>query len=905
MSLNPGTHLGPYEIVSAIGAGGMGEVYRATDTNLGREVAIKVLPEAFAQDADRLARFEREARTLASLNHPNIAIIHGLEKSQGTYALVMELVEGEDLSQRIAGGPIPIDEALPIAKQIAEALEAAHEQGIIHRDLKPANIKVRPDGTVKVLDFGLAKLNESTGQRTAGSLSLSPTITSPALVTGVGVLLGTAAYMAPEQAKGKPADRRSDMWAFGCVLYEMLTGSRPFAGDDVTDTLVAVLGKDPIDLRLLPASVPVGVRTLIRRCLEKDRRRRLESAADARLEIDDAVSFPAADVQSNARTPSTMRIALYASAAMIAGALVATALTWMLLRPPSASEPVARLMLTTPATLPLAPFGFDRDIALSSDGSFVVYRAGGQGQLALRRFDRLDVAPIDVRSARQPVVSPDNHWIAYVDSEAFTLKKVPVSGGSPITLARLPSSPRGAAWLDDGNIIVAASNPTVGLMRVAANGGEPATLTTPDQKRGEIGHWWPSVLPGGRAVLFTIAADSLDKDQIAVLDLDTGKYRTVLSGGSHAQYVRSGHLIYAFGYALYAVRFDLARRAVVGEPVRVVDGVAVSTLGAANAAISQAGTLMYLPSDAGEETPRVLVWVDRQGHETPLAVPARAYVCVRLSPDGTRAVLNTYDGQSDLWTLDLTRQTLTRLTFDPAIDLDPIWSPDGRRIFFASNRAGAYNLYVREADGTGSDQRIAVSDNATYPISIAPDQSFLFGGDLGSHTGYDLFRLPLRPSSDADATHGRTADHLLQTPAMEYGIELSPDGHFIAYQSDESGRFEIYVRPYPKLTDGRWQVSTNGGRMPLWSRDGHELLYLDGNGRLTSVSVDTSATSVRAGTPMTLLHTTYSTPDVSRSYDMSPDGRRFLMIKDSNATPRNIVVVQHFDQELRQLVPSK
>jgi eukaryotic-like serine/threonine-protein kinase len=906
MALGPRARLGPYEIVAAIGAGGMGEVYRAIDTNLGRNVAIKVLPDAFAQDRERVARFEREAKTLASLNHPNIAIIHGLEKSQGTYALVMELVEGEDLSQRIARGAISIDEALPIAKQVAEALEAAHEQGVIHRDLKPANIKLMPNGTVKVLDFGLAKAMDPVGN-VASSVSLSPTITTPAM-TQLGVILGTAAYMAPEQAKGKPADKRSDIWAFGCVLFEMFTGQRPFVGDDATDVLVAVMSKQAVDLSALPGDVPPVIRTLLRRCLEKDRKRRLESIADARLEIEDALAAPSIDAPSSVTTPPQRRVAAMAIQSAVVGALIAGAIVWAFLRPvPPPTEPVTRLLLATSSTLPLTPFGFDRDVTVSPDGSFLVYRAGGQGQLAVRRFDRLDAVPVDVSNARQPFVSPDSRWIGYIDEETFEVKKVAVSGGSPITLTRLPLSPRGATWADDATIIVATSNPAVGLLRIPAKGGEPATLTTPDRAHGQLGHWWPSMLPGGHAVLFTIAADTPEKSQIAVLDLDTGQHSTILRGGSHAQYVASGHLLYAAGRALYAAPFDLTRRAVVGEPVRVVEGASVSSLGAANAAITQAGTLAYVPNETGQVTPRLLVWVDRQGRETPIAAPARAYVGARISPDGTRVLVNTYDEESDIWVWDLARQTLTRLTFDPSIDLSPIWTPDGRRVLFSSNRAGAYNPYVRAADGTGVDERIVASDDATYPSWVSADQMSVIGYALGPRTGYDLVRFSLGRAAASQTAKPATPESLLATTATEFGDELSPDGHFVAYASNESGRFEIYVRPYPQLSNGRWQVSTSGGRMPAWNRNGKELVYLDGSGRLTSVAVETTDT-FRAGAPMTLVKNLYSTPDMFRSYDISPDGQRFVMVKEGTGgatAPRSVIVVQHFDEELKRLVPVK
>jgi Tol biopolymer transport system component len=484
--------------------------------------------------------------------------------------------------------------------------------------------------------------------------------------------------------------------------------------------------------------------------------------------------------------------------------------------------------------------------------------------------------------------------------------KVAVSGGAPIALARLPLSPRGATWMDDATIIVATSSPTAGLLRVSAGGGEPTTLTTLDRAHGELGHWWPSMLPGGRAVLFTIEAESPQNAQIAVLDLQTGQHKMLVRGGADARYVTSGHLVYTSGQALYAVAFDPVQQTVMGDPMRVVDGVSVSSLGAAAATVTQAGTLAYVPRGAGNATPRSLVWVDRQGHETPVPVPAGAFVSPRISPDGTRVVVNTYDQDSDLWVWDLARKTLTRLTFDPGIDLSPVWTPDGRRVLFSSNRAGAYNPYVRAADGTGAEVRLATSTNAMYPISVTRDEAFVLGIEFKSRTAYDLVRVPLGKSATVTAP----AETLLETRAAELDPEVSPDGNFIAYQSDESGRFEVYVRPYPQLSNGRWQVSTGGGTMPVWTRNGKELIYLDAATRLTAVSAETTGATFHAGTPTTLVSTAYSTPDSNRSYDVSPDGQQFLVIKEGSTSDRSgdapqIVVIQNWLEELKRLVPAK
>jgi serine/threonine-protein kinase len=525
----------------------------------------------------------------------------------------------------------------------------------------------------------------------------------------------------------------------------------------------------------------------------------------------------------------------------------------------------------------------------------------------MRRLDRLDVTPLsEVTNARQPFVSPDGRWVGYVEEFGFTLMKVAASGGAPIALARLPLSPRGATWMDDATIIIATSSPAVGLLRVPAGGGEPTTLTTPDRAHGELGHWWPSALPGGRAVLFTIETESPQNAQIAVLDLQTGQHKTLLRGGTDARYVASGHLVYTSGQALYAVAFDQVHLTVMGDPMRVVDGVSVSSVGAADATVTQAGTLAYVPRGAGEATPRSLVWVDRQGHETPLPTPARAFVSPRISPDDTRVVVNTYDQESDLWVSDLARKTFTRLTFDPGIDLSPLWTPEGRRVVFSSNRAGAYNPYVRAADGTGTDTRLVAGTNPMYPISVTRDEAFVVGIELKPRTGYDLVRVPLGKSATVTAK----AETLLETPAAEADPEVSPDGNFVAYQSDESGRFEIYVRPYPQVSNGRWQVSTGGGTMPVWTRDGKELIYLDAATHLTAVSVETTGSTFHPGTPTTLVTTAYATPDSNRSYDVSPNGQRFLVIKegsssDQSGAPPQIVVVENWLEELKRLVPTK
>jgi serine/threonine-protein kinase len=899
----------------------MGEVYKARDTKLGREVAIKILPDAFVADPERVARFQREAQLLAALNHPHIAGIHGLEESGGMRFLALELVDGENLAQRLGttGAGLAVDEALRIARQIADALQAAHDKGIIHRDLKPANVMLTADGQVKVLDFGLAKLDESSaglsGER--AGMSHSPTLTLAA--TQAGMILGTAAYMAPEQARGRAADKRCDIWAFGCVLYEMLSGRKAFEGEDVTDTIAAVVRGEP-DWTALPADVPDHIRALLKRCLLKDRKQRIPDISVA-LYIMDEARVEGAD-------GSPERLALQKAslargvqpnvfiAAGLAIAVVSVAVTWFVTRPaPQPLLPVTRFAIVPPPAQPLSIQGADRDIAISPDGSHVVYRAGGgQLQLAIRRLDQLEALGLaGLSNPRVPFFSPDGHWIGFFDGAE--LKKVSITGGPAITLCRLTgANPRGASWGDDNTIIFATADPATGLLSVPAGGGEPKVLTRPDAAQREGDHLFPSILPGGHGVLFTITSGQTENAQVAVLDLKTGQRKTLVRGGSHAEYVETGHLVYAAAGTLRAVRFDLARLEVVSDPVPVAEHVMVSGTGAANFAISRHGTLVYVPGGAGTTTPRQLVWVDRKGHEEPVKAPLRAYASPRISPDGTRVALQILDQENDIWVWDLARQTPTRLTFDPAIDQQPVWTPDSRRIIFSSARSGISNLYWHAADGTGADQRLTTSTNLQFPNSVTPDGTHVVGYEVFPKTIPDVVQFALdgpaagRTGAPAEPAQ-RPSEPLVQTTFAEFNAEVSPDGRYLAYNSNESGQFEIYVRPYPKVNDGRWQVSTGGGTRPLWARNGRELFYIDALNVLTAVPVQTTPAMFSAGNPAKVFDAKYAMPVSARAYDVSLDGQRFLMIKeggsDEKATPASLVVVEHWFEELKARVPAR
>ena len=901
-------------MTALIGVGGMGEVYRATDTKLKRNVAVKVLPPGLAGDPDRLARFQREAEVLASLSHPNIGGIHGLEEANGVTAIVLELVEGEDLAQRIARGAIPIDEALPLAKQIAEALEAAHDQGIIHRDLKPANIKVREDGTVKVLDFGLAKaMDPDPSSSAAAALADSPTITNAAAMTAAGIILGTAAYMSPEQARGKVVDKRTDLWAFGCVLYEMLTGLRPFGGDDVTDTIAAVVRADP-DWSRLPANTPAAIRRLLRRCLEKERVRRLADAADARLELDEALHPTAGDVYadpvsqpaSRAAHTGWQRARPWVSTGVLAAVLAVGFVLWALWRvvPPTR---VTRTTVGTPESAALTINGVDGHLALSPDGANVVFVGNGGTQLFVRALDTLEPVPIvSGRFLRGPFVSPNSQWVGF-SSDNNALMKVRIAGGPPIRLTTVDSTPRGATWAPDNTIIFATGNPATGLQRVSAEGGTPEVLTRADHAQDEGDHVWPEILPGRGAVLFTITSRTggLEKAQIAVRDLRTGTHKILVRGGSHARYVASGHLVYVAAGTLRAIPFDLNRLETHGTAVPVVPRLVTTNSGTAECAVATDGTLVYMDTPGLlAANARTLVWVDRTGKEQPIAAQPRGYQHPRLSPDGKRVALWISDQEDDIWVWGMGQAPFTRLTVDPGMDRFPVWTRAGQRIVFTSNRGGGLNLWWQAADGSGEAERLTTSSNSQFPTGTTPDDRVVFF-EATPTTGSDLLQVAL------GGTHQVTP--LLQTKFDERNGVVSPDGRWLAYDSNRSGSFEVYVRPFPN-GGSQEQVSTAGGTRPLWAANGKELFYVgaDTSAELSlwQVPVKVSGATWNAGAPIKLFGGHYYSAGTSgRTYDVSPDGQQFLMIKaletDRGLAPSALILVQHWDEELKRLVPTK
>jgi len=941
MSLAAGTRLGPYEITEQIGIGGMGEVYRARDVNLGRDVAIKVLPEAFAQDADRLARFEREARTLASLSHPNVATVHGFEKADAVRALVMEFVGGPTLADRIAQGPIPIDEALPIARQIAEAVEAAHEQGIIHRDLKPANIKVRDDGTVKVLDFGLAKMygppeggpyvpNGGAGF-SRPSESMSPTITTPAM-TQLGMILGTAAYMAPEQARGKALDKRTDIWAFGCVLFEMLTGTRAFDGEDATDTIAAVVRAEP-KWDALPADVPAPIRLLLRRCLEKDRKKRIADISTALFIMSEqtSVSVPAAAPIGDAKSRRTAwrYLAWLAVAVVVATAATENIARWMT-RPDA--RRVSRLEINTSGASRLALYINNMRVAIAADGSRVVYPGGipgsGAPNVFSRRLDQFEPSLLAERGY-EPFLSPDGRWLGFATQRM--LRKVAVTGGSALDVTTLDGNLRGATWGTDGTIVFATLALDTGLLRISNSGGQPQVLTRP--AKGEGDHVLPRWLPGGKALLFTIQNPFGPPDsatsQIAVLDMRSpgAVPKIVLRGGSDAHYVPTGHLVYLAGDSLWAVPFDLDRLEVKeSTPTRVLAGVSSSQGTSGVFDVAGDGTLVYLPRAAIASPERQLVWIDRQGKEEIIPATPKPYAYPRISPDSARIAVDIREQENDIWTWDLSRRGFTRVTTDPNQDRDALWL-DAEHIIYSSMIAGNPSLFLQRADGIGAPEQLSTPGGAgQFPTSLSPDkQQVVF---IQSTNGNDLMLMHLdRPASRPAAASSTTADaskHFstslrdIQPLVSEDGAQvngvISPDGRWLAYQSNESGRFDIYVRAFPDVNSGiRHTVSNNGGTQPRWSRDGRELFYADlGTNVMMSVRVGPGSTW-SAGTPEKLFDATkyaIGTNNPYLNYDVAKDGR-FLMVKPTRDSitdteaPASLVVEQNWFEELKRLVPAK
>ena len=879
-----GRRIGPYEIVAKLGAGGMGEVYRAHDTTLNRDVAIKVLPESHDDDlsagsgsaratsrAERLARLKREAESLAALNHPHIAQVYGFETSGDTRAIVMELVAGRPLSNHIRGSGLPIDEVLRLARQVALALEAAHERAIVHRDLKPANIMVRDDGVVKVLDFGLAK---AFGPLTPGlSPDASPTITSPAH-TAIGLIVGTAAYMAPEQARGKPVDQRVDLWAFGCVVYEMLTGRPPFRGEDVQQTLANVLNT-AADFTALPPATPPSIRRLLRRCLTKDRAERLADATSARLEIDDAIKGPSGEdggAPSLAVAPWWRRAVPWPWAAAVAGLGIAAAV-WMRSDASPPASGVTRLDVAIP---PGEDFG-DQPAAggpaLTADGRTLFYVAerAGVSRVLRRQLDQVNTEVVPgTEGAVRAYVYPSGDWLAFATNRPSALKRVPLAGGPATTVFEAKSNVNGIALTEAGELVF--GDHSTGLSRVRANGGAPELLL-PIGDSGPLR--FPVVLPGNRGLLFTVGGVPV-ANRIAVLPAGATTPR-FLTNGTDARYLPTGHVVFWRDGSLFAAPFDLDRLEFVGDAVPVVQGVGVRGTGAASYSVSGTGTLAYVR--AVEPPARTLVWVDRQGGETALHAPPGPYASPRLSPDSKKVLLSyRTNATEDIWLHDVAREVTEPFVSEPASEWMAVWASEGDRVFFTSRRAGPFHLYAKRANGLGNID--LVGSNISVPFARTPD---------GTGVVFQGLNDPL-----SLLTLATGSSRVLW--ADDAGVEdarFSPDGRWIAYGTISPRGPQIWVRPFPDVQANRWRISPDGGQWPRWSADGRTIFYRRG---ADMMAVPVGAGSAPSpGTPIRLFSGPYH-----EDYDIARDGR-FLMIKEP-ASPlpaeRRIIVVLNWFEEL-------
>ncbi len=875
MALANGSRLGSYEVLAAIGAGGMGEVYRARDSKLGRDVALKVLPDAFANDADRMARFQREAKLLASLNHTNIAAIHGLEDSGKIHALVMELVEGPTLADRIRLGPIPMDEALQIAKQIADALEYAHEHGVVHRDLKPANIKVTNDDAVKVLDFGLAKAIE--GDAETADAANSPTMSR--MATLAGVLLGTAAYMSPEQAKGKPVDRRADIWAFGCVLYEMLTGKMAFRGDTVTDTLAAVIKEDP-DWARLPATTPVRVRLLLQRCLQKDPKQRLRDIGDARISLDEVLSGAPDATSTVASSPGSRRLWLVVAIAAVP-VLVAAFFSYLFFRPkPLAAVDEVRFQISLPEKTTFtggAPI-------VSPDGrklAFILTGADGKSRLWIRSLDTLDAHPLEGTEGANgwPFWSPDSKSIAF--AATGKLLKVEISGGPPLELCTV-GLVLGGTWTSDHRIIFSPAGP---LMEIPESGGTPSPTGT--NRSGAF----PAVLPDGRHLVFSVGPPGSPGSglYVGLINLKPGENppkKLFPDASASSYFVPSGDP--AFGYLLFlragatntsggtvmAATLDLHTWGVVGEPVPIAEGVSSFSASSTGVLVYGGGTPNVTGPTRGNIYGR-LNWFDRQGKILGTFGDPGLYRTLAISPDGKRVAFERADSQNqinrNLWLYDIDRGVTSRFTFGSAWDAAPAWSPDGSQIAFTSNRSGSFDLYVKPSNLAGDEQLGFKSPEPKVMSSWSSDGRFL------------LYYLAIPPSQIwALSLADRKPFVVVRSDFNEAIGRFSPDNRWITYESNESGKDEIYVRPFDPSggsspsgatsVSGKWMVSKGGGNNPLWRRDGKELFYLSSDGFAMAVDVTTSGV-FQAGIPKQL----FKVPPGVLFWDVAPDGKRFVM----------------------------
>ena len=896
MSLAAGSRLGAYEITAKLGEGGMGEVWRATDSTLGRAVALKLLPETFAGDAERHARFEREARTLASLNHPNVATLYGLEHVDGEHVLVMELVEGEGLDELIARGPLPVDDAIPIALQIAEALEAAHEAGIVHRDLKPANVRIRPDGTVKVLDFGLAK---AWAEEAGGSdLSFSPTIT--ARHTKEGVILGTASYMSPEQARGRPVDKRADIWAFGVLLWEMLTGRQMFAGETVTDVLASVLKQEP-DWTLLPPAIPARLRSLLERCLERRPGERIRDMGDVRWELAH-IAETGIDraAETGAPTRRRVRTLLPWVAGATLGVAAAAVVGLTMLRPSAGAARAVRSFLVAPEHTAFDFRGAIGGPVLSPDGSKLVFAASsadGASSLWIRPLDSLSAQPLrGTANAYFPFWSPDSRWVGFFVTGK--LRKIDITGGPPETVCDAPNG-RGGSWSPDG-VIVFAPDVFGSLAWVSAAGGSPARLSQAKPSRQGYSERWPEFLPDGRHFVYwagsPLNSGEVATDGIYLRSLDGGAPTQLFQSDSNALYSPPGYLLYLRTQTLMVQPFDAGSGKLGGEAFPIAEDIAnPQNYRFGDFSVSQEGTLVYQTGETGLTQP---VWLDSAGREVGTVGEPAAINGFRMSPDGrflAEQVSNARSRNIDLWLVDLSRGVRTRFTFAPGIELSPVWSPDGRRIAYTANPGGHLDLYVKNADGSGQARPLIESDVAKYADDWSPDGRTLSMTVVDPHgnTITDIWTVPVEGE--------RTPEPFVATSFEESDSTFSPDGRWLAYQSNESGRNEIYVTPFPG-PGGKWQLSQGGGVEPEWRHDGRALFYRAPDGALFEVNVTAKGSAVEVGTPLRLFDAprTGGSGGVGRTYAVSPDGDRYLVLKPIQNVASPLTLVTNWTSALKR-----
>jgi serine/threonine-protein kinase len=908
-----GSRLGSYEVTSRLGAGGMGEVYRAHDTRLNRDAAIKVMPADVVEDKERVARFRREAQLVAALNHPNVAAIYGLEESNGTVALALELVDGEDLTQRLSHSAIPVDEAIGIAKQIAEGLEAAHERGIVHRDLKPANVKVTRDGTVKILDFGLAKAFE--GEAASGESGLSQSPTMSRHMTEAGMILGTAAYMSPEQARGRVVDKRTDVWAFGVVLHEMLTGARLFGGETVSDTLAAVLRQD-VDLAALPPETPAFVKRLLSRCLERDPKLRLRDIGEARI----ALGAPsAADVAAASPARGGARSLPWVLAAVAAVSTVAAAFLLATRAPRAnvAAPSVVKLRASLGADAGAAVVQGGKALALSPDGTLLAFTARSRERDAVtrvfvRRLEQLDAAPLaGTEGAYNVFFSPDGRFIGFF--AGTSLKKIAVDGGAVMTLCEAPNG-RGASWGDDGGIVFSQSVGAYGLKRVPSGGGVVEAVG--ELPAGRLTQRWPEVLPGGRGVIYTEHDDITDFDSASVLvKPSNGGAKVLVKGGYDGRFLPSGHLVWVQNGKLLGAPFDLERLATTGPPALVLDGfVADTNTGAAQLDVSRSGALAYVPGAVSSQARRI-DWLAKDGTVSTLRKTPSAWANPRFSPDGRRLAFDVSDGrQRDLFVYDWSADRLLQLTFEPSDERAPVWSPDGARITFASDRGapGVANLYSIKADGTGDLVRLTESKADQRPGGWDPSGKVLVYAETPDLRTVSI--VTLEPPGAPQTIARVNVNPPVQTSwwtrrVVTASPEFSPDGRWIAYR----GEGGIFIRA--AHGPGQWKVPTEGtdatggsGLFPRWSRTSQELVVATGNLILAApYSVSGDEFRVRAASPWSPGHyQLFGLRDAP--YDLHPDGTRVAVVaqQDSvDAATDHVVLVLNFLDELKRLAPPK